>query len=410
MKKFELSLKYFTILFLAFCFIAPNSEGLEVISNNIYVFNLKLNLMYIIIAILVTSMIGFLFKKFTLDNISVALLVALPLGIIPLLYVESINYIGNYFTLLVVFASYFICRNSKYDTSDYVYKIICIVVIIISLQVIYTEYSYFTTLSISNFFDVSVKAFMKIPIGGSNKIAAYLLPMIFFILTYRRNKFSIIIVSLAIYALLLTRSKNAILVLGVVIVFLVIRKVYKFIIRDKSVSKGIKLFLLTIVTIILVFLALLIFNKVFNIIYQLRFNGYTSSINNEFLNFIDELSSGRVSIYLNELGRFGQHMFLGNGFGYELGYPRSHNWIIELLVQRGILGFIVYMYAIAKSFKVLNSNLNDKFIKASKSLLIIIFVQGLFEITVFTMGMDFLIWSMIGFSISKARLINNKAS
>jgi len=406
-KKIDYTVLYFFSVFIILCFVKANTED---VIKNIYVYHFNLNIIPVIIGICVFFSVVILFRRRPyLDRITVGLFYSALLGIIPIVYAENINhYWGNYLPLLISLISYTICTQSEVDFPEEIYKIICLVCVIISIQVIATELNYFSNLSISNFNNVSVKAFMSIPIGSSNLIAAYLLPMVGFINSFKRNKLTFIVTVLSIYALILCRSKNALSLAILMVCFLIIKKVYMFILKDYSVNRNKKLIILSLISLMFGVALIFVLNLLGKIISDWEFSLYFSPYSNYIMNYLDTISSGRIVVYQIELMRFTDHIFLGNGYGYNLDYLRSHNWIIEILVQKGIIGLAIYIFCLYNIFKNALQYYKDSFSRASINLLLIIYVQGLFEITIFTIGMDFLIWSISGFLIARSSFLRKQ--
>jgi len=74
-----------------------------------------------------------------------------------------------------------------------------------------------------------------------------------------------------------------------------------------------------------------------------------------------------------------------------------------------VIGLFIYLFCILtvlrNGFKYYRT---DRFIRASVNLLLVIFIQGMFEVTVFKIGMDFLIWSISGFMIARVIVLTRK--
>ncbi|SDC04461.1 O-antigen ligase [Paenibacillus sp. UNCCL117] len=404
-KKVDQPVIYFFILFITFCFAISGSVES---SRVVYVYHIKANVLYVTTLICILFVLGSFFKRPLFDKITLGLFYGAILSLIPIVYAEiTSSYWGNYFPLLISLTSYYICMKSTLDFTNKIFKIVCLISVIISIQVIMTELHYFSNLSFGNFSNIAVKGFMNLPIGSSNLIAAYLLPLLIFIITFKRNRLTIIISGLILYALVLCRSKNALSLVVLFLFFIVVKKIYKFVVSDKSVDRKTKLYIIVFLTAVLGCIFIFVLQFLGVIVSDLQFTTYNTSYTNPYLSFIDKITSGRLLILENELLRFSQHIFLGNGFGYVLGQSKSHNWIIELLVQRGIIGFIIYIYCIVKVFKRgIQFYKLDTFIRAGINLLFIIFIQGLFEVTIFTTGIEFLTWSISGFIIARSSFLD----
>lgn len=396
-KRLDFAGVFFLFIFMVLCFVLTDNSTREVA-----VFHIKANRLVIIMGISAFFIFVSFFKKQRIDKITGALLVSATLGILPYSYSDYVgSYWGNYFPLLISVIAYYICLQSKGDYVERIYRILCLVSVILSLQIIITEFGFFSGLSFGNFNNLLIKGAMNLPIGSSNLIAAYLLPIIVFLVSYKRKTLTILVTLLSTYALILCRSKNAISIILLILFFVLARKVYGYIFRDKTANRNQKLIAILAVSVffgLLLILGLYVLNA---IIVDLQFE-YYSPYKNTVLNYLDSISSGRIAVYHHELIRASEHLFFGNGFGYELGQTKSHNWIIELLVQKGIVGLFIYLFCIISVFRTgLRHYKDDRFIRACIHLLLVIFIQGLFEITVFTVGIDFLIWSISGFMMAR---------
>lgn len=402
------SIFFIVSMFIILLFTSQSSVGLFMGSEygTISVFYIKINTIFMLLIIC----FGFSilnFKIMYFDKVSILLAICAILGLLPLMYAKNIdNYIGNYIPTIIAFSSYWICLQTKKNCSKIVYRILILVTITISIQVIFTEVNFFNSLSLVNFNDHYAKGSMIIPVGSSNLIACFLLPLIFFLLVYKKNLLTFSVVTLGLYALLLCRSKNALIIFAAICILVPIYIMFRFIIRDKTVSSKFKLISLTFITLIGLILFTLFINLSEFLINDLSFN-YFSSLPNPLLNFMDRVSSGRVTVYLEQLSKLNNSLFLGNGFGYSLGETKSHNWLIDSLVQKGIIGTTAFITTIIIIFKTSYSFWKDKFVFASVVLLTLILIQGMFEISIFTAGVDFLFWSMAGFLMSRIQYLKS---
>lgn len=92
--------------------------------------------------------------------------------------------------------------------------------------------------------------------------------------------------------------------------------------------------------------------------------------------FLYGSTSGRDSIYVNAFNSFLESPFWGHGFGsvfYEIGFY-SHNLFLDLLIETGCLGTLIFIYFILRTF-FLGIRLVE--IEKTDVLWLIIFCQGL---------------------------------
>ncbi|WP_312067893.1 hypothetical protein, partial [Exiguobacterium sp.] len=290
--------------------------------------------------------------------------------------------------------------QTKINNGKYIYIFISTIIIIISIQVILTELSFFNGISLSNFSDHFAKGNMNIPLGASNLIACFLLPLMIFLIMYKKNFFTLSVFSIGLFALLLCRSKNALILFAAICLLFPLYKIIHYVIKDSTVSSKSKLIFMGIISLVGFFFGIILLKFSGFLINDLSFN-YFSSLSNPFLNYLDRVSSGRVTVYSNQLVKLNDSLFWGNGYGYSIGDTKSHNWIIDILVQKGVIGTFIYLCSLIIIFKTSFTFMHDKFVRASLCLLSIILVQGLFEISLFTSGIDFLFWSTSGLLMSR---------
>lgn len=349
-------------------------------------------------------------RRISLDFISIMLLVRVVTLLIPLTYTEIMQgYWGNYLAIIGSFMAYLISSQIsikwKKDYSILIQRVLMIFLNIASIQVIFM---YFTLGKEYRHLNINLfKFYLVTPIGASNYIASIILPLLIIIFYIDiKNKYKVISIILAFIALVIIQSKNAIFVL---LLFIAYRLIKKYIIAIKETNENKKL---------AIFLKLHIFITGVSILYLafdyllVEWNMGLVYSNGSIYNVINALSSNRLNVYLNELLRWKNHLLLGNGLAYETGLVRSHNWLIELLVQSGLVGLTLYLGALVSWYKRIYA-----YLKSSKLMIavfygiIIIFIQGFAEVSVFTLTVDVMLWFLIGLSISESKnLKHNKIS
>lgn len=340
-------------------------------------------------------------RKFYFDLISLILFIRVFIYLIPLLYTNNFEgYLGNYVSVIVSFSAYFIASQKIYQNPKSLIKLINYLFLIllstISLQVIYMFLALnkqFGELSI-NFF----KLYLAIPLGSSNYIACMILPLLIYVFysdIVKKFKISAIIISL--FAILIIQSKNAIFIL---VIFFAFRFLKHFIIKIRNyITAENKNFIFVIsifvLTVLIYFIYLLFSYLLVKLNMGLVYNG------DSIYKSLNALSSGRLDVYLDELNRWTMNIYLGNGLGYNVGQLKAHNWIIDLLVQSGVIGLTLFIIALYSWNKRIHSMLNVNYVLRSIYFsVIIILIQGLAEVSIFTISIDTILWFMIGFSIS----------
>lgn len=343
-------------------------------------------------------------KKLSFDLISLILLVRLVIYLVPLAFTESMEgYWGNYLTIIGSFLAYIISSqassNSKNNYSSIINNILMFFLNITSIQVIYMFFllgSKYGALNIN-----LSKYYLVTPIGGSNYISSVILPLLIFICySDIKKKSKIICITLAIVALLIIQSKNAIFVL---ILFSSYRFIKKYLIAIRGIKDNKKFAI--ILTILIITTGFYLLYTVFNYL-LIEWNmgmAYSGSSTYEKIN---ALSSGRLTVYSNEISRWLDHFIIGNGLAYDVGMKRSHNWLIDLLVQSGLIGFILYLSTLIIWYKKVHTHLkSNKLIISAYYSIVIILMQGFAEVSMFTMTIDVMLWFFIGISVSESKMI-----
>lgn len=407
-KKNPLFFAYLIFITLLFTYKPSINDQLEGENFKNVVFSFSVNTIYILILL---SVLFFLlnFRKFNYDLILIILITSSVFGLVPLLYSSTDNYLGNYFPLIISTITYFIFLQSDEKIGHKLYKLFSFVILVISAQVIYSEWNIFSGLSFGNLQLVSAKGNLAIPIGSSNLIACFLLPMLAFVFFYKKNTYTLLICLIGLYALLLCRSKNALIILLVITVLIPFYKFLRKIYTDKYLKTNKKITLFIILFIIFCISIVFVIDVSKIIINDFSFN-YFSSLSNPFLNQLDRMSSGRVTVIIEQFNSQNNYYLFGNGFSYSLGEAKSHNWLIDLIVQRGIIGFFLYVVCLTYIVTNTKSFIKDKLLKCLMISWTIILIQGLFEISLFTAGIDFMFWSISGIVLSRVRYLKYKGS
>lgn len=377
-----------------------------------YYFRISSTTLFISIFIVFIILIPFN-KKLSFDFISLILLARIVIYLIPLAFTETMEgYWGNYLTVIGTFLAYIISsqvslkQNNNYQRLSS--NILMIFLNLTSIQVIYIYFLLgmkYGTLNINLF-----KYYLVTPIGGSNYIASVILPLLIFVYySDIKKKHKVISIILAIIALVIIQSKNAIFVLLIFLTYRFIKKYFRAI-RGINENKKFALFLTVFLAITGSYILYFIFDYLL-----VKWNMGMVSSNGPIYEVINALSSNRLNVYSIELNRWTNHLIFGNGLAYELGTTRSHNWLIDLLVQSGLVGFFLYLSALMSWYKrVYLYKKSNKFIKAAYYAILVILIQGFAEVSVFTLTIDVLLWFFIGLSVSESkatkrnRLINQQ--
>lgn len=392
---------YFLVASVLISLFVSNSD-----LNYLFYINVSPVLAYIVV--FVVSIVCTLYnKKIYLDIITAILFARLVLYILPITYTENMDgFFGNYFSVIASFVAYFVSsqahNNTNYIVSQKINKILASYVILISVQVIYV---FFSLLLQRGLLSINLlKLYMVTPVGASNYIACIILPLLVFVnYSDLKKRVKLCITLVGIISLFMIRSKNALFVLVIMTSVKLIKSYFRIIIKSKSDVK-----LIMPIIFITIFLIIFIIFVVYSILryYTLSWNMGMELGSGSMYDTINALTSNRLFVYSREITRWKDHILFGNGLAYELGYTRSHNWIIELLVQSGIIGFVMFFTAIICWFlKIYRFRMKNSVIRASFVCVIVMLFQGMAEISLFTTGIDVLFWYFIGMSIAEANFI-----
>lgn len=368
-----------------------------------YYFRISTTLLIAILIIICVFLLSFV-KNVKFDFISITLLARMVLYLLPVLYTESMyGYWGNYLTVVASFFAYFISSQYSFKENKTLIERISLIfmlsLVIISIQVIYMNFllaDKFGFLSINLF-----KFHLELPLGSSNYIASVILPLLVFVIYAEiNNKVRIASSILAVIALIIIQSKNAFIVLFFFLAFKLIVTYFKVLRMTNENRRNVislTIFLFIALSGILIFSVYFLLNE---------WNMGMVVVNGTFLEIINALSSNRLYVFSNEFSRWTNNFMFGNGLGYEVGAIRSHNWLLELLVQSGIVGLLLYISILTNWYSIIKVQRNSsRFFKAVFSSVVIILIQGLAEVSMFTMTIDVLLWFLIGLSVSEVKSI-----
>lgn len=384
-KYINLQIIYFILILLVFAFITT-AESSDLGEPVVWYFN-GLPTYY-------CATLSFVFFLFTMINGNLSfdsnasnLLLRVFFCLIPLSYItDSSSFSAHYPIVIVTFVAYMIGhRKHGYNFKNIktLQMIVISFVIILTLQVVLTfqtiEYEYF---------NLSYKSKMFIPIAGSNVIASYIAPALcMFIVSFKTTKRYLkpAILLLLIVGLVLTKSR------GGIVTLLLTYLIYRLLLQNRF--KGSYA--------ILIILGFFVFLKILLSIpeVELFFMGFTADDN-----MVDArgLSSGRLTIFQHELERFINHPVFGNGmvFNNETSLHGSHNLVIELLVQSGVVGTLLYIIPIWKVLRSAYKNIKLPSMKGWLIYIIAMLINGMFEVNFFNWSTDIIFWFVCGVIIS----------
>lgn len=317
-----------------------------------------------------------------IDTAGILLMTRLFICIVPLLYVSSIVSLSAHYPVVIfTLSAYLIGKSSSWRYEHQIGKIIVIFGIILCVQVIQTS-----QLIPVDYFNLTYKQYMRIPIAASNVIAAYIVPiLILFIFNYKPSKLvKISIISLFVFALVLTKSRGGIvsLILTYVIYFVFFKYHFRLVyILPIVLALSIGVYFILDIPEVKMFM--------------LGFSADSSSID------VNSLSSNRLELFSEEFNRFLKHPLFGNGmiFNADTSISGSHNLFIELLVQSGLVGTLTYIIPIVIVFRR-SISIKTKHSIGWLMFLIATLLHGMVEVNFFNYSTDIIFWSVCGLVMS----------
>lgn len=312
--------------------------------------------------------------KFKKGLLGIFFIYRLVTGIIQIAYrtILDIDVIrmGNYLLWVVEAILYWGILNSKslfYDKNNYL-LLFKIFNIIISIETIIQ--SVIGVLPQVKYTNLWYKGCIRIPIGASNTLSAFILPVVAMILLSKNKKTLVdkCCIILGIIAIFLTKSRTG-MVMSLTIIMICI---YKFI-TSKSISKRmIGVFFSVCGMLVCSYVVFKHGNDILTV-----FSGYSSVVNSN--SFFDKITSNRTAGFKWYFEQIINHLIIGNGPNYI--ESRAHMIFIDILYQNGIIGLMILLTILNK---VLKCSKNTGQLREEKILIIMILINSLFEISIFT--------------------------
>ena len=190
----------------------------------------------------------------------------------------------------------------------------------------------------------------------------------------KKNKWiHYICIAMCTVMIYLSDTRTSLLNLGFILISFIIFKLQQKLGVKKSISFGILIFIIPLISFILI---KFISNKAL----------FSMFIDNP-LKTISSLSSGRVEMAKGIIGTLQNNFFFGSGYGnntfvvskYGIGYP--HNLLLELILYTGILGLIVFTAFLVVNFFQIIKNYHQILTNNFKWILVLttcIFIESQF--------------------------------
>lgn len=323
-----------------------------------------------------------IFGVMYIDNVTIFLIMRIILSLVPIFYINDVpDFFGNIETTILCVISYYIAYNFVDDPKKIKIEMMSLFLIIV-IQVILESY-----LGPISFFDDAYyyKNNLILPIGGSNAIAAIIIPCFSYLLCTLESKTNkVIVFILALFSVILTKSRSGIIAL--IIMFFMV-EILKKNIDIKKIFKFLIIITLSSIIFILLFknsdTLISVFSKTNNTVLE-RFERWSTSF---------------------EL--FIEHPIFGVSYLVQRADINPHNWIMNILASNGLMGIILAFLLFLSTYNKLKGNMDDNIIIGALCFVLAILLQGLGEITLFTSRTDFFFWFMVGIAMKEVSIQKN---
>jgi hypothetical protein len=358
---------------MVFAFFASESSYL---AQNIIVPYFPFSPVYIHLALTLLATLFIIYftvdREIYFDLIALLLFVRMGASILPAVYIGAAGEtLGRVTVPLITFLAYFIGRQYKGQVKWVLYANVFFV-LILAVQTFYTV----RNMVVPNASEYAL--YIKIPIASSNAIAALITPCIFLVLLgFRRNSaLKYVVMALLFVSVVLTTSQGAFLVMaGTALIY--------YLYLNKKIDLRIKI-AFAVLIVMAAILAYAILNRSLN-----------------------ELTHARSSLVQKDMMLWTEHMLFGNGMVYAGRGAGSHNIVVDLFVQNGLIGLILYIVPLVMVFK----RLLEKKIRSSQSIVIFLIAALLYsmiETSYFSYVNDMIFWFMAGAAVSLSQTANEK--
>lgn len=365
--------------------------------STFFIYRINISSVTMYTALMLIMVLLFLMQgEYYFDSIALLLGFRLIVYLIPLMGTGRFDVIwGNYLAVVASFLSYLFFSQSHSRAAKYHVNWIMVVFVFgLSLQVIYL--ANFLGGSLENMGIGIWKYHLALPIGSSNYIASIILLLWAYVQFSGVNwKVKCVVSSLALIAIWLIMSRTAIFV--VMMLFLVWLAPYMLRILRSSPSP---LFGASLVIFVVFVLGLAISYVGGYILVRgdmgMAFNSAS------LFDTLNALTSGRLGVLMSGIEGWTYGIFFGQGFAHETFIGWSHNWIVDLLTQSGVVGFTLFSLALYIWFRrVLRASAHSNVVRGALYACVATLLLGLGEVVLFTLAADFIIWALMGLAISE---------
>ena len=377
---------FFSAYWFIHLFIADSSNMTTWYASRIVVPYIPLKTVLVLIALHALTLASLLWiRAYKIDFVALVLFLRIPLYFFPMIYCSGTFFWGDALAVILTFSAYLIGRSYQ-GTGKFIPATMLSVVFILCAQI-------FATLFINRLSlfseTVDVKFSMVLPCGQTNSVAALLIIAFVLFDSYNRNSdkkvYRLALLFLILIGIYGTGSRSALLIIAFYYMIklapsvLNLRKVK---ITKKSIfSAGI---VLSGIIMVLVFWGKHLYTKV--------------------LSFGDSTVYNRLYVFADAIDLIIKHPLFGrSAYGYEVfDTSKTHNFLLESLVQTGVVGTIIYSVAwlivVTRLFSSSQNSLNNM----CRMFVIVTLVHGSIEPNLFNSLSDTFVWFILGVGVSNS--------
>ena len=359
-----------------FLFTSPSK------TYNIFKVYLPTEITYMVIFFLISMVFVLNIRNMQMDFVSILLLGRCMLFTVGLFFWNNYqNALTRYLAVIISFIVYTIFYNLDVGEKKFanfckaIFIVLCIQTIVASINALGVD------TEINN-----IKVFIRVPIGGSNYISCFLVLLLPIIITLEENsKVRKILLIIGFLSIIATRSVSGIVCLTLYSIIL-----FGNIKRKRVLIGGISFIVICISSLLLIqYKRPDFFARYLNVLKKV-FSG-------DLTTFFDAFN-GRFDIYFAAIHLLKDSPILGYGVGYAnylLG-QLAHNWIIESLLQAGMINLLCVICIWISIFRKCKNKRGLRSAVALKLMLILVLIQGLVEPNLFAFSFDFFFWMCVG--------------
>lgn len=393
---FFLDKKYWFLLIASIPFlILGQFFNIEINPNWIYEISIpEILILLITFALVLRQIIVDTKVKININKIGLGLLVYLLVGLSSYFYAPDLSlYVAGMKILIMSFLAYELAFNLINDKKRIKYYLISlyILALLLSAQILYKFYDLGFSKDLFLY-----RSTITIPMGAIALVSAtlaFLLPVLVAVYFSLDNKskvkpFAFSVIALGFLAVFLSLGKAAILSLFLGLAYLFFK------LKKKQVG------------LVLAFAFLVLLGYTF---FSSFFVGLIDRIKNA---FIDSNTKFRVLEYRVSWKIFKEHPWFGVGIGQQIDYfskmlypdykQWANNFFLQVMIDLGVVGLsllLTIIYFIIKQVKRLHKMVNSDnalIFYGFVSSLIVAFVNGLFEVTIFALPYAIIFWINLG--------------